>query len=379
MNETFSLNLPTPETKRLNGVRFLTRLLLISGCCNVIALLIGFYGCFAGSFWLPLHQLTLFKQSKQHTHVPTLHDALHHLHALSLQQLIELLDHKETVKEGYYLRDLALSYLVWQHHFDIERALQSLPKIQSKMLSVYIEGTLCKLPVYTGLTYAHYDAALAFGRKERWPITVDAMFALLKNPKTKELPFLKESFCLSSPFQLLNKSLLGNKPCATASQEGWSEELMFTKVLEGDFQQFIACASTVAKRASSTHIARQAFLGFYPAQGAIQAAVQGTVQPQAKALVIAKDVSSAVVTAPKAIKEVAKAAVKVTIQTPAKQMFASAATATAAHTNPKLYIVRNGDSLWKIARTFEVDIDKIKSYNALTGDSLRPGLSLLIP
>jgi len=44
-----------------------------------------------------------------------------------------------------------------------------------------------------------------------------------------------------------------------------------------------------------------------------------------------------------------------------------------------LYIVQEGDSLWKISRRFKVDMDKLKSYNRMTSDNLKPGTSLRIP
>lgn len=44
-----------------------------------------------------------------------------------------------------------------------------------------------------------------------------------------------------------------------------------------------------------------------------------------------------------------------------------------------LYIVQEGDSLWKISRRFKVDMDKLKSYNHMSSDNLKPGTSLRIP
>jgi LysM repeat protein len=44
-----------------------------------------------------------------------------------------------------------------------------------------------------------------------------------------------------------------------------------------------------------------------------------------------------------------------------------------------LYIVQEGDSLWKISRRFNVDIDCLKSHNRLDSDMLRTGKPLRIP
>lgn len=45
----------------------------------------------------------------------------------------------------------------------------------------------------------------------------------------------------------------------------------------------------------------------------------------------------------------------------------------------RLYIVQEGDSLWKISRRFNVNIDTLRSYNKLKSDALKPGTPLKIP
>ena len=43
------------------------------------------------------------------------------------------------------------------------------------------------------------------------------------------------------------------------------------------------------------------------------------------------------------------------------------------------YVIREGDSLWKIARLFNVDVELLKKHNRLTSDAIRPGVVLKIP
>ena len=43
------------------------------------------------------------------------------------------------------------------------------------------------------------------------------------------------------------------------------------------------------------------------------------------------------------------------------------------------YSVQEGDSLWKIAKKFNVDLERLRAYNHLESDSLQPGTTLLIP
>lgn len=393
MNDAMLSTMTLTETKRLDSVRFLTRMLLISGCCNLVALLIGFYGCFAGSFWLlphHLHRLNPFEGRIAHSR-PSLSNTLQHFHVLSIHQLIECVSENSCVEEGYSIRDLALSYLVWQHQFDLARAMQQLPPIHSTTLHLSIDGTLCTLPLYLALSDAHYDAILAFGRKEQWPITPAAMFALLKNPQTAENLALKESFCLCAPFQLLYKSLSGSQQEEQESQahEGWNMSLCLSRILEGDWQQCVNCLKAVCQHASSIHLARQTFLAFYPPEKALLQKESVGLGTEVKTeLLLAKTAESVPVPSQQIAKEKTKAKEKETagqgkiVEKAVAGTQASAkrkSSPSAAYSIPKLYVVRTGDSLWKIARAFQVDVEKLKAYNALQSDRLHPGLNLLIP
>ncbi|MCE5315736.1 MAG: LysM peptidoglycan-binding domain-containing protein, partial [Parachlamydia sp.] len=45
----------------------------------------------------------------------------------------------------------------------------------------------------------------------------------------------------------------------------------------------------------------------------------------------------------------------------------------------RTHVVQEGDSLWKIARRYKVDIETLKKANNLQSDRLRPGTTLKIP
>lgn len=45
----------------------------------------------------------------------------------------------------------------------------------------------------------------------------------------------------------------------------------------------------------------------------------------------------------------------------------------------RFYVVQEGDSLWKISKRFNVDIDQIRANNRLDSDFLKPGRPLVIP
>ena len=45
----------------------------------------------------------------------------------------------------------------------------------------------------------------------------------------------------------------------------------------------------------------------------------------------------------------------------------------------RFYIVQEGDSLWKIAKKFNVDVEQLRRSNQLENDTLQPGRTLKIP
>jgi LysM repeat protein len=50
-----------------------------------------------------------------------------------------------------------------------------------------------------------------------------------------------------------------------------------------------------------------------------------------------------------------------------------------ASDTPLIYVVQEGDSLWKIAQRFGVKVDEIKRLNHFKSDSLKKGTTLKIP
>jgi LysM repeat protein len=44
-----------------------------------------------------------------------------------------------------------------------------------------------------------------------------------------------------------------------------------------------------------------------------------------------------------------------------------------------LYVVQEGDTLWKISKRFNIKVDVLKQFNALKSDSIKPGVVLRIP
>ncbi len=63
----------------------------------------------------------------------------------------------------------------------------------------------------------------------------------------------------------------------------------------------------------------------------------------------------------------------------ANEVAANKGTKPITEKRDRLYMVQEGDSLWKLSRRFNVNVEELKSYNQLTSPVLRPGSYLKIP
>lgn len=64
---------------------------------------------------------------------------------------------------------------------------------------------------------------------------------------------------------------------------------------------------------------------------------------------------------------------------PAAQPIASVPPRQVAPASARLYVVQEGDSLWKISKRFNVDVEELKKRNQLQSTDLQPGTLLKIP
>lgn len=64
---------------------------------------------------------------------------------------------------------------------------------------------------------------------------------------------------------------------------------------------------------------------------------------------------------------------------PKKQIAQAEASSSTSKRAPRLYVIQEGDSLWKISKQFKVDVETLKKYNKLRSDFLKPGTTLRIP
>ncbi|MBA2726942.1 MAG: LysM peptidoglycan-binding domain-containing protein [Parachlamydiaceae bacterium] len=359
--------------------------------------------------------------------------AIRLLRMLSLDQLIIRLSSCQQVENGYTERDLALASLVAFHHVDLTRALagQQFPQQQRKV--VYgrrSNGSLAEITIYPGLSDSQWQSFLQFVYTERWPQTPHGLFLILKKQNTRLDPSLIDAFALSSEF-LAAEALFSRSKYRVEKSE------LLQMLLEGDWKTLSEFSEQQRSLQDLSDARRQQLLLGYIQKGIKNAAFlllktdftfavkklddsnvlnmllqleEKSPDSEKYALALLKSPRSDAVwkmaatrlhqytgeerpqtfqqqaaltrfvpTAPnRPIRGIEKPQV---IPEPIKITAAAAKPAPVSPLSNKerLYIVQEGDNLWKISRRFNIDISVIKKHNRLPTDVLKPGSPLRIP
>lgn len=167
-------------------------------------------------------------------------EVLTELSQLSFDQLIDRLSHSQLIENGFEERDLAFAVLVAFHHFDMDRALSKNTKPQQKRLLAWkpkSQQPAIELIVYPDLTQKQFEKIIHFARTERWPLTSEGLFLLLKEQRKNKIleKDLIETFILTPDFWTVE--LLFNSSVKRANRD----EILAT-LLDGEWsllKQFV--------------------------------------------------------------------------------------------------------------------------------------------
>lgn len=344
-----------------------------------------------------------------------------------VEQLIEDLADTEWVEDGFKQRDLALASLVTFHHFDLPRALLGLPQPTEQRSIVY--GTLkngapALITLYPSLREEQFEAIIQFAKREKWPLTSRGLFFAIRQKQAVQQepdPTLIDAFYLSPEF--LSIEMLFNR-----SERPVEKQELLRLLTEGDWKLVATFAEQQRAVQDLSSARRQRFLLDYIEHKSRTAAylllktdpdfashklddphviellkLLPHKTPEAEQFALAQLTSprSNLVwkLAARRLYAYAGELLPETFQHDAAiERFVSKdkrpkpqpkkgpvvlpltkPVKTAAREKPRLYIVREGDSLWKIAKQFKVEIGVIKKANKLQSDMLKPGTSLMIP
>lgn len=414
--------------------RNLSRALIASGAINIIVLALFSYWISRERLPTPYCQLKSKKQTSvvSVTNPIEITENLRNFSKLTSQQLVDLLQSNHPIGPTYLERDLALACLVAYHHFDLARSLkpQDLPK-QKHVIKLTSDSKKPNiLTLYPDLSSRELNAIIKFANTERWPMTPQGLFLMLKKQsQAGELdPTLIEAFALTSEFWSME--LLLSRTDQTLTRKKIAHFLA-----DGNWENLKQFAEQQSKLNDFSDSRRRQILLEYIQMHSSNAAefllkfdpdfALKKLEDQEILLILdllaektdeGERFAKRLLTSPRHVKVWQKAAhclysyageqipvdwdyqkvlarfiypspqqPKPTFQvTPllssSQSKKSSRIPLTVSTLKPiRLYTVQSGDSLWKISRKFNVSINKIKEVNRLTSDILKPGTVLKIP
>lgn len=257
----------------LKKIRHLSLALIVSGALNIGVLSALLYWGMKENPPTPYceHKPASFEQQQ----IPLADqrgcvELLTHLSKLSFPQLVDSLSHAQLIENGYAERDLALACLIAFHHFDLQRALPKTGQPQQQRLLNWKprgQERTTTLVVYPDLTEEQFQSIIEFAKKERWPLTAEGLFLLLKEEKAKGDfdDHLIETFVLTPEFWTVE--LLFNR-----SGQRASKQKILTVLLEGDWNLLKQFVDQQRQVHDSSDARRQKFLLDYVKAGSPSAA-----------------------------------------------------------------------------------------------------------
>lgn len=335
----------------------------------------------------------------------------------SYQDLLNELFNDELVEYGYTRRDLALACLVQFHYFDLGKALANVEIQKREMEFIHQDGgEVVKLTVYPGLTDAHFVSVIALTEREEWPLVAEGLFYELKKAgKAGSSTSLQEAFFSTHEFYTIYTLF-------ARSFEGLSQEDVLSILIDGEWQHVVDYVAEVHSIMDLSVDRLRAFLVPYIPKSLevvnlwihhdseyLLKKLDDKTLHQLIGSVREKDLQTTLF-----LKQIIcsfrsdgirkAAGVKLyefagepipepyDHETCVKKFLPSFFSNPAPHVDspkvpfekikasPRKHIVKEGDSLWKIARHYHVDFDALVEENQLDPDrSLSVGRELTIP
>jgi hypothetical protein len=398
-----------PHDRSIRKMRVLTVALIISGALNIGLVATGVFTQTQeeGSF------ISIRQVAKNKERVATSLDrSFAQMERLSFHELVSFLTNRDLVDEGYSKRDLALSSLVAFHHFHIDKALGGV-SLQRREISLTNGLTV---QVFPGLSNDHFEAVIRFAYEEKWPITAEGLLKLIKKGSGLKDESLVQAFLVTPEFRAL-QAVFKNTEVSQHCTE------LLNLVCEGTWELFDQFAKEQAQLLDLSVERRRSLLLGYLAIGSKTAAhlllttdfafiakrledkgiigmlsllTEKSAESERLCMELLKSPRSDAVWESAARTLYAyngeEVSSPVNLQAAREKFIGAAPLPKPAVTQPVIsapqithapklreHIVKEGESLWKIARQYNVKVDEIVKVNEMEKDRLFPGMVLRIP
>jgi len=403
-------------------IRLLSFLLILSGGLNIGLFFTFFYSVARHKSkpitkeFLPIQENTTAKI----THFSNANE-LKKMMSLSYSQLVSLLKNKTIVEEGYSVRDLALGCLVTFHHFALDKALLKQP-IQKRLAKFTHEDKVHQVWLFPSLSDYHFDGIMHFALTEKWPLTSRGLFALLKSAGKNAKTSLEQACMVSKEYHLLQTlfSLSGGNISSNELLElmkNVSFELIdnfcYEQVQVQDFSPvrrrnfLFICLEERSELAAKILLKTDMLYVLKKCNDAqvltlLELLNQQTEDTEQFCVELLKSVRSDEVwqtaasmlysfhheSMPKPYNHektlqrfVHTSSLKDKWSEQEKQIELKEVMVSVVKTPPdtKVHVVKNGDSLWKIARRYKVEMEELIRINHLKNEVIYPGTQLKLP
>jgi hypothetical protein len=340
---------------------------------------------------------------------------------LSFRELVLLLSNKQSVEDGYAKRDLALACLTSFHYFHLEKAL-SAQQLSKRTFLFSKKGQQCEICLFPGLNDYHFESIIHYAYTEKWPLTSQGLHSLMHKWKKPRDASLEQAFLLTTEFHLI-RNLMNQENSLL------EDSLLLDLISELPWEFIETFTKSQMEKQEITQARRSHFLLEALSLGST---LSGQILLQTDFLYVVKKLDDrwlAYLLSKLEIKtddveqlcfellkssrsdDIWKAAAKKLYQFAGEQMPEPYDHQKALrrfvlsdelpdkwqkkqnHPNDNLssviwpvekakvsvYVVKTGDSLWKIARRYKVDLDELVKLNHLESFRIYPGREILIP
>jgi hypothetical protein len=383
----------------MQKTRWILQTLILSAALNVALLSIFFYFLIRDN---PLHFAYKPKEEVFCEPPPITPTLLGRLHAFSFAELVELLKDQRKLEYGYRVRDFALSALASFHEFDVERALG-----RGELSKRRWESLGNSFLLFPSLSDEDFDKLQNFAKKEKWPFTAKGLFkALRKNGIEMSDPELIGYFChtphfvfLETLFARTNLRFKKRNILALASENSWDqlERFWLQQQENRDFSQHTrqvflmdaieAGSKTAAylllitdfdfaiQQLEDAQVVKVLDLLTVQTQEALHFATQIAAscrgdEVQQRAMQRLAEYTH------KPLKEIAGHFYEKPHQKHLRPLFREAPPAAP---DPSVHIIQPGESLWLIAKKYQLPLEVLMEANHLQSTLIQPGKTLKIP
>lgn len=406
------------ENPWIKKIRVLTHLLLLS-----VALNVAFVTSVIVNRVRTRPSLAAFtSKEKKQAFTLSNSDVIKQMFHHTFEELVSQLDCSELIQDGFSRRDLALAYLTTFHHFDLSRAIVGKQLQRRQLTFIHSDGgEEFSLEVYPALNETDFQLIREFARRERWPLTTEGLFEELKkqgfhanemnNALVQAFVASTEFYTLYTLFRRKSEKVYASEILQMVLEGPWEIFADFTAAQKGNpdlseeqmrhlLMQYVHHGGTIASllwlKLDSEYVLRG--LDDQGVQKVIQPITQTspTVTAFLKQLLCSVRSDEVRKTAGMKLYALEKLPIprsysheatlrqfmpEVIKALPVKNKVQHTKTVVSKEAKPALrvHVVRDGDSLWKIAKKYGISINQIRQTNRLKYDRLRPGQKITIP